>query len=236
MKKSGFTLLELLVALGVFSAIMAVLMNVFFQFKDQTARFESVMALRQESRILEHLLRQDLQAAVYLNEFVKPNIRGEVENESGIISVNETDGDLDADQLHMHVNRRSRFYRGLSPDRDPEIHEVSYFLKINSKGIKQLLRREQFYIDNDLTDGEPSITHAISDNVIGFDVKFFLSKRTEPLDEWGTDRIKSMFKEAVGIPAGVLVTLKLKNAAGERLESGFQVNLHPDMGGGISWK
>ncbi|MBT4089420.1 MAG: prepilin-type N-terminal cleavage/methylation domain-containing protein, partial [Deltaproteobacteria bacterium] len=58
MKKNGFTLLELLLTLSIFAAIMGLLMNVFFQFKDQSNRFGSTLDLRQEARILELLLRQ----------------------------------------------------------------------------------------------------------------------------------------------------------------------------------
>jgi len=236
MKRAGFTLLELMVTLGLFSAIMGVLMGVFFQFGDQKKRFESTTMIRQESRLLEHLLRQDLQAAINLREFTSPNEKGEPENPSGLIGINERTGNLDSDRLHLHVNRPVRFFRGLPINRDPEVHEVSYFLEADEGGKQQFMRREEFYVDADMTDGEEEIKHPLSGHVIAFDVKYFLANRAEPLEEWGTDAIKREFGGAVGIPAAVQVTLRLRNTDGEELESGFQINLQPEMGGGILWK
>lgn len=236
MKKPGFTLLELMVTLGLFAAIMGVLMSVFFQFKDQNARFESIMGLRQEARILEHLLRQDLQAAVCLVEFAAPLEKGGEGNPTGIVGIDEQDGSLESDQVHMHVNRPSRFFRGLESAKDPEVHEISFFIDSESEARKQFSRREQFYIDGNITEGENSITHPLSENVVEFDVKYYTSDNSEPLDEWGTDDIQRTVEDAKHIPAGVQVTLIMKNQAGEQLESRFQINLQPAMGTGIEWR
>lgn len=236
MKKDGFTLLELLVTLGLFAAIMGLLMNVFFQFKDQSTRFESMMALRQEARVLEHLLRQDLQAAVNLSKYATSGGGGDEPNRSGVIGVDEQEASEESDELHLHVNRPVRFFRGLEPNKDPELHEVSYFLDLDDNERKNFTRREQFYIDSDMTDGENSISHVLSTNVAGLDLKFYLSGRAEPLDEWGTSAIQREFEAAVGVPPGIQVTLKLKSPSGEILENQFQINLQPDMGADIKWK
>ncbi len=236
MNKRGFTLLELLLTLSLFAAIMGLLMNVFFDFKEQTARFDSHLNLRQEARVLEHLLRQDLQAAVYLIAYADPKESEDEGNLSGIVGFDEQSGDRQKDRLHMHVNRPVRFFRGLSLEQDPEIHEVSYFLDEESEGRIRFKRREQFYVDSDMTEGDESISHTLSENVIGFDVKYYLSTGQESLDEWGTPDIKREFDKAVGIPAGAVVTLKLRDLDGETFESHFQINLQPDMGAGIEWK
>ena len=55
----GFTLMELLVTLSLFSAIMGFLMTSFFQFHQQSDRMESILKLRQETRILERILRNE---------------------------------------------------------------------------------------------------------------------------------------------------------------------------------
>ena len=236
MNKRGFTLLELMLTLSLFAAIMGLLMNVFFSFKDQSARFESHLNLRQEARILEHLLRQDLQAAVYLKAFAKPGKNEDEGNSSGILGIDGQEGENESDQLHMHVNRPVRFYRGLPTEKDPEIHEVSYFLDEFSEGRGLFIRREQFYIDSEMTEGDDSIGHTLSENVVGFDVQFYLSGVNDPIEEWGTPGILRQFEKAFAIPAGIGVTLKLQDKDGEVFESRFQINLQPDMGANIEWQ
>jgi len=236
MKSRGFTLLELLLTLSLFAAIMGLLMNVFFQFKDQTTRFDATLDLRQEARILEHLLRQDLQAAVYLKAFANPAKEEKDDRRSGIIGIDEQAGDHERDSIHMHVNRPTRFFRGIPPEKDPGIHEVSYYLEADDKNRLQFIRREQFYIDLDITDGDESIVHALSENVVGFDIKYYRKSSTEPVEVWGAPEAQRQTKEAFGVPAGVLVTLKLQASGSEIFETQFQINLQPSMGGGISWE
>ncbi len=210
-------------------------MNVFFQFNDQSTRFGSKLDLRQEARILELLLRQDLQSAVFLNSWSKKNKEDDFDNRySGIVGINDKNGDEDSDQIHLHVNRPARFFRGLPPEKDPEIHEVSYYLE-EVDDRYQFKRREQFYIDSDITDGDGSISHSLSENVVAFDLKYYLPKKLEPVEEWGTEGVQREENDAVGIPAGVIVTLKLQDSSGESLETQFQINLQPNMGNGITW-
>jgi prepilin-type N-terminal cleavage/methylation domain-containing protein len=234
LKNRGFTLLELLLTLTIFAAIMGLLMNVFFQFKDQSNRFSSTLDLRQEARILELLLRQDLQSAVFLPSWSTKYVDESDGRQSGIVGIDDTNGDADSDRIHLHVNRPARFLRGLPLEKDPEIHEVSYYLE-EVDGHPQFKRREQFYIDPDITDGDDSISLAISENVISFDLKYYQQKNPEPMDEWGTEEVRREMTNASGIPAGVAVTLKLRDSSGERLETQFQINLQPDMGTGIKW-
>ncbi|MBU2644189.1 prepilin-type N-terminal cleavage/methylation domain-containing protein [bacterium] len=235
MKQNGFTLLELMLTLTLFAAVMGLVMNLFFQFKDQTNRFDSILDLRQESRILEHLLRQDLQSAVYLANFMKPSPDGDDGRQSGIVGVDEQIGDRAADRLHLHVNRLTRFHRGLALEKDPEIHEVSYYLEETTDNRLQFKRREQFYVDIDITEGDGSIVHALSDHVVAFDLQYYRQENPEPIEEWGTQMIRRQMETAVGIPAGVTVTLKLQNEAGESVDTQFQINLQPEMGASIKW-
>ncbi|NQU63646.1 MAG: prepilin-type N-terminal cleavage/methylation domain-containing protein [SAR324 cluster bacterium] len=238
MKRRGFTLLELMVTMTLFAAIMGLLMNVFFQFKDQSTRFESVLSLRQEARILERLLQQDLQSAVYLFEFMDPKALQEDNDgrQSGIVGIDEKIGAEESDRIHMHVNRPVSFYRGLPITKDPEIHEVSYSLiEVAGKRL-QFKRREQFYIDSDITDGDGSISHTLSENVVAFDLKYYRQNSPDPIEEWGTEEIRRGMKDAFGIPAGVAVSLKLQEASGETFETQFQINLQPAMGANIVWK
>lgn len=237
----GFTLMELMVAMTIIGVIMSMVMSGFWQFNEQNSRMESILKLRQEMRILEKLIREDLQAAVYLENFMKTDIKtGEDDRKSGIYGINEARGEKDSDTIHLHVNRSSRFYRSIEYKNDPMIHEVSYFLSEREDNSLCFQRREEFYIDADITDGERSITHTLSNNVVSFNIQYFRINQQDPMDEWDSSSSENQLNvknpEEIRIPAGVQVTLELMDKKGEKLINIFQINLHPPMGSFIDWK
>jgi len=234
MTKPGVTLLELLITLTMFAAIMTFLMTSFFQFQDQNRRVDSIFQLRQESRILERIIREDLQNVLYLFEFMGGGSREYDQRRSGIYGINEIIGDRDNDSIHMHVGRLSRFYRTVPNEKDPAVHEVSYFLEETEQGTQLLRRREEFYVDPDITDGDESIVHTLSENVLSLDIKYYKGADPEPNDEW--DSADYAKKKEQPIPAGIKVAMELENKNREILKTAFQVNLKPDMGLLIKWK
>ncbi len=85
----GFTLMELLVTLSLFSVIMGFLMSTFFQFNQQSKRMESILKLRQEIRILERIIRNDLQTVVYLTGFMTDPLNERDDRKSGETRIKE---------------------------------------------------------------------------------------------------------------------------------------------------
>lgn len=235
-KSRGFTLMELLIALSLFSAITGILMSSFFQFHRQTDRVESILRLRQELRILEQIIRNDLQSVVYLDAFMQESQTDPDGRKSGIFGEDKGLGDKSRDRLHLHINSYARFHRNLVREHDPELHEVSYYLEEPDPGTFLFKRREEFYLDADITDGERSIIHTLSQNVTSFDVKYFKGAETEPLDEWDSSSYATTKTAADKLPAGVVVTLEIKDKKGELLKSSVQINLRPYMGQFISWR
>ncbi len=197
---------------------------------------ESILQLRLEMRTLEQLIREDLQAAIYLNKYMKDPQNEQDGRKSGIYGIDDTLGDGDSDTIHLHVKRSSRFFRNLPFDYDPEIYEVGYFLEEMENGRYNFKRREEFYIDPDITDGEESIVHSLSDNVVSFNIKYYKGTNIEPLDEWDSSQFEETKDKNSKIPAGMDITLELKNESGETLKSSFQVNLHPYMGTAVEWE
>lgn len=54
---------------------------------------------------------------------------------------------------------------------DPQLHEIGYFLEFDqAEGIVEFKRREDFYIDNDLTEG--GRIQVLSESVSDFQVEF----------------------------------------------------------------
>jgi prepilin-type N-terminal cleavage/methylation domain-containing protein len=232
---SGFTLMELMIALGLFAAITGILTSSFFQFHQQSDRMETILRLRQELRIIEQILRNDVKSAIYLDKFMEDPKKLQDGRKTGIYGVDESGGDYSKDQLHMHVNNVSRFHRNLTKKQDPEIHEVSYFLEEDETGEFKFKRREEFFIDNDITDGERSILHTLSNKIVSFDVKYFKSTSEEELDEWDVDDNTSTGSQEEKLPAGLIITLKIEGKNGESLSSEMQVNIQPYMGQNVVW-
>ncbi|MBU3915158.1 hypothetical protein KKA14_06450 [bacterium] len=231
----GLTLMELLIALSLFAAIMGLLMNSFFQFQSQNDRMTSILSLRQEARTLERILREDLQSVTYLGEFMKDPLNEKDDRKSGIYGINGALGEKDADIIHMHVGHVSRFYRSLPFDKDPELHEVSYFLEEKDDGGTRFKRREEFYIDNNIAEGDRSVIHTLSENIVSFNIKYYRGSEVEALDDWDSSSYEENKNSAYKIPAAIEIDLELKGKSGEILKSKLQVNLHPYMGLFATW-
>ena len=234
--EKGLTLMELLIALSLFSAIMGFLMNSFFQFQRQSDRMGSMLRLRQEIRTLERIIRKDLQAIIYLENFMKDPVNEPDDRKSGVYGINETFYNNDRDIIHMHVGHTGRFYRTLPFNRNPEIHEVSYYIEEVENSKPHFIRREEFYVDNDITAGDRSIAHTLSDNVVSFDIKYYKGNFTESFEEWDSSFYQKMRDKNIRVPSSIEITMELKDESGETLTSTLHVNIHPYMGRFTGWK
>ena len=162
----GLTLLELLLTLAIFSAVIGLLLNSFVQLKRQNEKIQTLLTLRQEARNLGN---------------------------------------------------------------DPELHEVSYYL--DTIGDPRLFkRREELYIDSDITEGDRSIVHPLSQRVISFDIKYYEGTKSEELEDWDSEDKKG------SLPAGLKITIILEGEKGKTLKSEFHINIRPAMGPFVNWK
>lgn len=217
----GFTLLELLVTLVLFATIITLLLGSFVQLQDQDSDIAAVLKMRQEARILEKMIRRDFQATVYLTEYMrlKPVILDD--RQSGIVSISNDYDNMNRDVVHMHVHKPSDFIRTLNISADPEIHEVSYFIDDMDETKLMFKRREEFYIDNNITDGDRSVVHTLSRNVIEFDLQYFREKEAGKQEEWDSESEAKNNRNP--IPTGLEVNMVFKNETGATLKSSFQI-------------
>lgn len=226
----GLTLLELLLTLTIFSAVIGLLLNSFVQLKRQNRQIGAVLTLRQEARVLEKLLKEDISAAVYLKEFMNMAQYAQDGRKSGIVGTSEKYGKLVADVIHMHSRTQSKFQRTLPFESDPELYEVSYYLDIKDESNPQFKRREELYIDSDITDGKRSITHTLSRRVVSFDVKYYEGFKSKEGEEWDST------PRGGSLPVGIKIAITLKDREGKMLESEFQINIRPSMGSYAHWQ
>jgi len=206
------------------------LLGSFVQLQNQDTAISDILKLRQEARILEKIIRRDFQSAVYLTEYMrlKPVILDD--RQSGIVSLSNEYDNKNRDVVHMHVHKPSEFNRTMKLSEDPEVHEVSYFIDDTDEDHLRFQRREELYVDDDITDGDRSITYSLSQYVTEFDIQFFRGIEPEKIEEWDSE------KERQPIPAGVEVTLIYQYDSGATLKSSFQIILRSTTEGFITWK
>ncbi len=222
-RQRAFSLLELLLTLTLFGAMMALLLGSFFQFQKGKSRLTTQNALRKQLQMAETLLSQDLEAAIYATHFVEPNPdQPDEKRKSGIQGIDHSFGDHDEDELHLHVARASRFFRGSNRPFDPQLHEVSWFVAPDDQGRPSLVRREEYYLDGDMTQGPRSLGVGIVTRVRHFDIKYHDSGDRKPRNSWTSEAKHPL-------PLGVTLTLEIENEAGERLRHQFSRNLRPPM-------
>ena len=226
----GFSLLELLTTLAIFAAIMTLLLNSIHQLSKQNEKVQDILSLRQESRILERIIKEDIIASVYLKRFMEKGSDNPDDRKSGIYGVDHTIDEIAADQIHMHVNQFSKFHYNRPHNEDPEIYEVSYYLEKIETGRNKfkLMRREELYLDDDITDGDRSITHSLTDRIQDLNIVYFDKDSSDWEDEWDPADHKKR-------PEAVQVSFSLKNDADETKKTTFQINLRPDMGNNVTW-
>lgn len=197
----------------------------FFQFQGIGERMQSELDARQELRNLETLIRRDLSQAVYLASYASP-----IENQvrpSGIQAVNLTEEGQPRDHLSLHVSGRGRFYTGFRRALNPELFEVAYRFRRDAEGQLGFYRREGYYLDGPLDEGEEAIEHRLSKRLQVLDLTFF-DAQGEAQESWASST-------EAALPLGVNVRLGLEDAPGHLLESSFTLNLRPVMGPGVKW-
>lgn len=230
-KSDGFSLLELLTTMTIFSAIMTLLLSSIHQLSQQNEKVQHIITLRQESRILERIIKEDIMNAIYLKHFMEKDSTGiSNDRKTGIVGEDNQLDDIMADQIHMHVHQLSKFHHDRPINHDPELYEVSYYLeKIkNSPKAYNLMRREELYLDDDITEGDRGIAHILTNRIQLLDIVYFDKNNTSSEKDWDSG-------EKGYLPSAVKVHFSLKNNLNETQDTTFQINLRPNMGDNVKW-
>ena len=225
MMAKGFTLLEILVSMTLFSAIAGLLMSSFLNFQGIGQRLDNKMKLRQELRNLETLIREDIYNVVYLDHFA--NTGAGTSRPSGMRSQDQQEGTLQRDRLDLQVHSRGKFFTGFKRAYNPELFEVSYYFSQNHQGETGFYRRESYFIDGPIEEGGEEIVHRLSTHVKVFNLTFY-DQDNKTLPKWTSTK-------TANLPAGVEVDLTIQNKQGEEMTQRFTINLHPSMGANVSW-
>ena len=237
--KKGFSLLEVLVAIVLLSAILALLYNAFFQISDSTKNVADSLEAQQELRLLMKIVLDDLQSVQYLDRLIVHN-EGDYEEyyHTGIFSKRIAGPDEQpVNFIQFHTAIPTRFFlRAIELNKDPELHEVAYYLDFDTFTQKWLFkRREDFYVDEDISQG--GIEQVLSESVLAFDLQFMEQNilqangelREVWVEEWDSQEGDCSTTPQLGktpcLPLALRLTMALKKQNNLIVSDILEVNL-----------
>ena len=235
--RRAFTLIELLLAIGLLSAMLALLFAAFSQITGGAAAVQRQVDERQRLRLLIGLIADDLSAAQYL-----PRVAGKAATKvpTGIIAGTEFVQQGRFTRIDLHAGVPARFHRTLLDGQDPGLHEIGYRVRLSEDRTRvELARREDFYLDEDLRDG--GIEAPLADQVTAFLIEFLPAggqSSSENLENWLD--VWNSPEQAKGeeMPVALRVTLRLRTPKGEEIGESIAVNFpahyRPFASGGSS--
>ncbi|MEK6776546.1 MAG: type II secretion system protein [bacterium] len=169
LSQQGLTLLEILVAMFIFSIILGVVYSTFFGSSKTASLIESNEDAYQTARSFLGMISLELRALYY-----------DSSSGLGLSGVNkETDGDA-VDEIYFI----STSYQRTSPEaREGEIAEIGYFFDVDPiSGKKRLIRSVDSSVDSDIKDGGTLML--LTEQVKSLDIKYYKKDTKEWLDEW----------------------------------------------------
>lgn len=223
------SLMEMFLSLLLMGMISALLASTLFESSKQKNRMSSELEFRQETRIILRFLKNDLQSTVYLSDYVKSG--SQEDRKSGILLENLQENNhtenVDADKLYMHVRHKSVMFKGTDAKNDPGLHEVGYYLEPLENNLFRLMRREEFYIDSDITGGERSRTAPISEHIASLNFEFLQESQDDRSEEWlqEWDSKKYSTQGKYPLPIAVKITLEMGNEKKESFKEVMEINL-----------
>lgn len=225
--RSAFTLIELLLAIGLLSAMLALLFGAFSQITGGAATVQKQVDERQRLRLLVALIADDLAAAQYL-PIVAGN--GATKRGTGIVADTEFVQRGEFSRIDLHAQVPARFHRGLLDGQDPELHEVGYRVRLSEDRTRlELVRREDFYLDGDADDDlrNGGVEAPLADRVKTFLVEFLGESgqsTSANLEDWLDEWNSTEQKKGEELPAALRVTLVLVTPDGREIGETLVVN------------
>jgi type II secretion system protein J len=204
----GFTLLEVLIAIGIMATIMVILFGTYSAAVDRAARSRELSQIYHEARVLLQLLANDLRSS-----YVKVSIEQAQQvlqqvkiNPTTFIGEDHSEADKPADKLTF-----STILPVQRPDvPDTEMCRVSYSLEAvnDPPQSRALFRRVNCSLDPLATDQDHLFL--LTDLAHGLDFKYYDEQGSEYLD-WNSDEPQGGKR----LPARVKITLLLADQHGQ---------------------
>lgn len=199
---SGFTLIEVLLAVFIGSIVLMVLYASFFQINKAKARIEEELDLYHESRIIMSKITRDLATAFP---------RGLVNATSTNIEAPFFLGSDEGGKSRLSFTSLSR--TPTQDARESDQTEISYYLEpVEDSDLFALMRRDDPTIESDAG----ATQYPLSERVVSFNLTYLaqIPDNGEPqgfTTEWNSN-------ETLSLPAAVNVNIALRNPRGEDIQ------------------
>jgi type II secretion system protein J len=203
----GFTLLEVMIAVGIMATIMVILFGTYSAAVDRAARARDLSQVHHEARVLFQLMANDLRSA-YVKESVEQAqqaVQQAKTQPTTFLGEDHTEADAPADKIEF-----STVLPAQRPDvPDTEMCRVAYSIEpLNeTRQSRALLRRVNCSLDPAATNQDH--LYVLTELAHGLDFKYYDQQGTEFLD-WNSREPRGGKR----IPARLKVTLLLMDQHG----------------------
>ena len=219
-RPAGFTFIELIIAMMLLSVVMTLIYTSFGQVSNNVRSLSREMSERQELRLLVKLISDELQAANYYQEFAKLN-----DGLSGIQAEVEPLDQAEYTKIQFHSSTPTRFYRNVPREADPQMHEIAYWVQLGEdRTTTQLVRREDFYLDDDMSEGGVEVTMAeeVDEFLIEFVAPGAAGRATETwVSNWDSTERTAQDR----MPAALRITIAKTMVSGAKIRESQEFNL-----------
>ncbi|MCH9044795.1 MAG: prepilin-type N-terminal cleavage/methylation domain-containing protein [SAR324 cluster bacterium] len=224
-QRRGFTLVELLVSLLLLSLVLALVFGAFAQISGRAVELRDALTEQQELRLLTRIVADDLRSAQWLKRFYDKGVG----YATGIVADTVFEDGREFTRIRFHAARPARFHRSIEPEQDPGLHELAYWVRRSQDGgdTLELMRREDFYLDDDMDDGGISVV--LADRIEHFLIEFLPADAAGAVETWQTRWDAPNQTNAGRMPGAIRLTLGRTDAAGTSLRETIEINLQASL-------
>ena len=191
---SGFTLLEVVISVGILVVILTVIYNTFNSSLKVYTEIETRGDAYAQARVVLNRISEEIGSTYLLRE----------NRNTGLLGEDKDEDDLPCDSLNFTSLSHVRWVRD---SKESELCEVGYYLeKDEETGESFLFRREDWNVDGTLEEGGRSLELAEGVDAINF--RYY--DGGEWVDDWDS-RIKG------GLPKAIEVVLVMRDPRRERI-------------------
>ena len=192
---TGFTLLEVVISVGILVVIMTIIYNTFNSSMKAFTAMENQGNAYAQARIVLSRMSEEI-ASIYFSTSEKSN--------TGLLGEDKDEDDLPFDSLHFTSLSHVRWVRD---SKESELCEIGYYLEKNEETRESFLfRREDWNVDGTLEEGGRPLE--LAEGVDGINFRYFEGE--EWVDDWDT-RIKD------GLPKAIEVVLIMRDPRRKRI-------------------
>ncbi len=204
---AGFTLLEIVVSVGILVVILTIIYSTFNSSMKAFTAIEALGDAYGQARLVLNRMSEEI-GSIYWSG---------ANRNTGLLGEDKDEDDLPFDSLHFTSLSHVRWVRD---SRESELCEIGYYLETDREMEKAFLfRREDWNVDETLEEG--GITLELAEGIDGLNFRYYDGE--EWVDDWDS-------KAKGGLPKAIEVVLLMRDARLKRIAFSTII-LTPIVGG-----